>query len=201
MDMPRSQPGGKSKLLSLRRRNKDPGTSSTQQFSHSKELLLPQTKEKSVPVVSKDPKSEVEKNQSEKNRPQTSPCAESNENLVSIEKPAVDDDGTARDTTKEESSLPLHGGTELAADTCNNGGLGDLFFCQICQKELTRYSTAQREQHINRCCDKVEEAQEEDGRPGGEVEKSGHICVLCKKTLKTDRVRCLVERLMIIKQT
>lgn len=183
MDMPRSQPSGRSKLLSLRRRNKDPGTSSTQQ---SKELLLPQTKENSVPMVSKDPKSQVEKN-----RPQISPCAESNENLVSIEKPAVDDDGTAEDTTKEKLSLPLHVGTKLAADTCttsDNGGLGDLYFCQICQKELTRYSTAQREQHINRCCDKVEEAQEEDGKASREVKHSGHICVLCKKTLKTEKV-------------
>ena len=58
MDMPRSQPSGRSKLLSLRRRNKDPGTSSTsntQQFSQSKEVLLPQAKENSVPIVSKDP--------------------------------------------------------------------------------------------------------------------------------------------------
>ena len=183
MDMPRSQPAGRSKLLSLRRRNKDPGTSSTQQFSQSKELLVLHTKENSVPIVSKDPKSEVEKN-----RPQFSPCAESNENLVAIEKPAVDDHGTARDTVKDESSSPLHGGTKLAAATNDNGGLGDLFFCQICQKELTRYSTTQREQHINRCCDKVEEAQEEDGRAGGEMDKSGLICVLCKKTLKTEKV-------------
>ncbi|NXP86330.1 SLX4 endonuclease, partial [Passerina amoena] len=34
-----------------------------------------------------------------------------------------------------------------------------LFFCQICQKDLTAMNSLRREQHVNRCLDEIEEAQ------------------------------------------
>ncbi|XP_030814170.1 structure-specific endonuclease subunit SLX4 isoform X2 [Camarhynchus parvulus] len=34
-----------------------------------------------------------------------------------------------------------------------------LFFCQICQKDLTAMNSLRREQHVNRCLDEMEEAQ------------------------------------------
>ncbi|XP_071427415.1 structure-specific endonuclease subunit SLX4 isoform X2 [Pithys albifrons albifrons] len=34
-----------------------------------------------------------------------------------------------------------------------------LFFCQICQKDLSAMNTTRREQHVNRCLDEMEEAQ------------------------------------------
>ena len=33
----------------------------------------------------------------------------------------------------------------------------ELFFCHICEKELSRMEEAMRAQHINRCCDSLEQ--------------------------------------------
>lgn len=64
-------------------------------------------------------------------------------------------------------------------------GLGDYFFCHICQKDLTRFSESNREKHINRCCDNLEEEE----KTLREAEQPVFLCLLCEKSLKTEKVR------------
>ena len=70
-------------------------------------------------------------------------------------------------------------------------GLGDYFFCHICQKDLTRFSASRREQHINRCCDKTEEEERSAHATAKENVMSAFHCVLCEKNFKNEKVRSL----------
>ena len=71
-------------------------------------------------------------------------------------------------------------------------GLGELFFCQICQKDLTRFSETMRQQHINRCCDKLEEESSASAAATKELESPTFSCLLCEKSFKSENVRLLV---------
>lgn len=56
--------------------------------------------------------------------------------------------------------------------------------CQLCGKDMSHYNTLQRQQHINRCCDKIEKTQ-----PKPKIAKGTSIsCPLCGKACKTTRV-------------
>lgn len=80
-------------------------------------------------------------------------------------------------------------GFELSV-THPDEGLGEFFFCHICQKELTRFSASRRQQHINRCCDTVEQQQWNDAAVNEQDALSAFSCLLCEKRFKTEKVRC-----------
>ncbi|XP_040297738.1 structure-specific endonuclease subunit SLX4 isoform X2 [Bufo bufo] len=58
-----------------------------------------------------------------------------------------------------------------------------LFFCQLCQKDLTAMSSTLREQHVNRCLDQVESL---GGSSAAPVVPS---CPLCGKPFSTEKSR------------
>ena len=52
--------------------------------------------------------------------------------------------------------------------------------CQICGKDLSKYNTVRRQQHINRCCDESEKTK---------PEVNSICCPICGKPFKTTKVR------------
>lgn len=60
----------------------------------------------------------------------------------------------------------------------------EVYFCQICGKDMNRYSTIQRQQHLNRCCDNTEQAQNQATTSPKQL-----ACLICGKIIKTFKVR------------
>lgn len=57
--------------------------------------------------------------------------------------------------------------------------------CQICRADLSGWSLAERETHVNACCDR---AEEEESRGDIQQVAPTHRCVLCEKTLPSRQV-------------
>ncbi|NXC44303.1 SLX4 endonuclease, partial [Penelope pileata] len=80
---------------------------------------------------------------------------------------------------------------EEALESLEDAGL---FFCQICQKDLSAMNSTRREQHVNRCLDEMEEAQMSSCSKPAVPE-----CPICGKQFQTPQSRashlkrCAVE--------
>ncbi|XP_028401432.1 uncharacterized protein LOC114524527 isoform X2 [Dendronephthya gigantea] len=56
--------------------------------------------------------------------------------------------------------------------------------CQLCGKDLTKYSTVRHQQHINRCSGNIGKT-----RPNVELEMTSIVCPICGKAFKTTKSR------------
>ncbi|RKO92700.1 hypothetical protein BDK51DRAFT_30878, partial [Blyttiomyces helicus] len=72
--------------------------------------------------------------------------------------------GPSRDAMPGRAPLPFSEPVSMAESSSSSGpavdcGMGDLCFCSLCGKDITRYTTIRREQHMNRCLDETLEQQ------------------------------------------
>jgi hypothetical protein len=103
-----------------------------------------------------------------------------------------EDEDQRTDMELQRVSSPLPVDIDDGDDDDDDGGLGDFYFCHICQKDLTRFSESRRQTHINRCCDKQEEEEKESTAAAKEGQSSAFACLLCEKSFKSDNVRVMI---------
>ncbi|XP_042683777.1 structure-specific endonuclease subunit SLX4 isoform X2 [Centrocercus urophasianus] len=95
---------------------------------------------------------------------------------------------------QHDGALALALQQETQKDSLESLEDAGLFFCQICQKDLSAMNSTRREQHVNRCLDEMEEAQTSSSSKSAVPE-----CPICGKQFQTPQSRvshlkrCAVE--------
>lgn len=65
----------------------------------------------------------------------------------------------------------------------------DLFFCQLCQKDLSKMNSQRRQQHINRCCDQVSKAEVTPHLNEVQIQSLAPLqCPICGKGFRSAKV-------------